>query len=199
MLNNRYTQLIEPCDFFSAVSARLIPSLRKVTTLTAVVLILSGIISRPALSADTFNAWEVDTQRPAGDLLEQGRWNLVAIWALDCVICEKQKPTLSKFHTSHSTLNVVGVSIDGKSNLKQVRQRLKEKPVSFENYLVEFPTFNLEYQARYKARFIGTPTYILYGPKGEVQGIQAGPIDFIKLDALLKSHTHAAPADGIYR
>ena len=196
MINYRHILSMKPCGF---IPAHLIPSLRKVTTLAATVLMLSAIAGTPAHSADTFNAWEIDTQRPAGDLLQPGQWNLVAIWALDCIICEKQKPTLSKFHTSHKRLHVVGVSIDGKSNLQQVRERLKEKPVSFDNYLVEFPTFSLEYQARYKARFFGTPTYILYGPKGEIQGIQAGPLDFVKLDAILKADTHAAPAAGIYR
>ena len=196
LLINRHTLLME---FYGVSPMRLLYSPRKIKAVAATVLLLAGIASKPALSADMFNTWEIDTQRPAGDLLEPGRWNLVAIWALDCVICEKQKPTLSKFHTNHSILNVVGVSIDGKSNLQEVRQRIKEKPVSFENYLVEFPSFNLEYQARYKSRFVGTPTYILYGPKGEIQGIQAGPIDFVKLDALLKSNTNAAPATGIYR
>lgn len=121
--------------------------------------------------------------------INSGKWTLVAIWALDCVACEQQKPELSSINKKLEHLNVVGLSVDGLSNIDSVNQRLSDKPVSFDNVIVELKAFQNEYQSRYGSQYVGTPTYILYSPDKQIDSIRVGPMDFSLLSNYVYKNT----------
>lgn len=127
-----------------------------------------------------------DVKSSIDDHIVPNKWNLLTIWALDCVACEQQKPKLSQYHSKYGNLNIIGVSIDGKAHKRQISKRLREKPVSFDNYIVDYERFTKQYLNEFGSPFLVTPTYVLYSPQGRIEGIQQGPINFGRLKKIIK-------------
>ena len=151
--------------------------------ITSLFLILFGLLS-PALA---FDSWKVsDPKESVSFEPTKGVWNLVAVWALDCIPCEQQKPALSQFHSRYNELTVTGVSIDGISQLDAIKKRLANKPVAFDNYVANHETFKKQFINNYGKNFLVTPTYVLYSPDGLIAGIQEGPIDFNNLISIIR-------------
>jgi len=108
----------------------------------------------------------------------EGQWTLVMIWATDCHICKQQKPIISAFHDEHkdSDARVFGIALDGRPGLAEVREYLSEHTVSFPNYVGEYPVIAINYQEMTEEDLRGTPTYLLFDPKGVLKGNNPGPI-----------------------
>ena len=125
-----------------------------------------------------------------------GQWTLVQLWTLDCVACEKQKPALSQMNKEYDGLTVLGLSLDGLSNADNVRARLADKLLSFDNYLAELDSVKLQLQSSFDSEYAGTPTYILYSPASKIVAVHPGPIDLPKLPRQLelKKAQASAPA-----
>jgi len=131
-----------------------------------------------------------------------GQWTLVQLWALDCVVCEEQKPGLSELNNNYDELTVLGLSLDGLGNAVDVRERLASKQLSFDNFIAELNSVVAQLQSAFDSEYIGTPTYILYSPVGKIVAVQPGPIDLQKLPEQLKltkveTQTPALSADLI--
>ena len=140
-----------------------------------------------------FNGLSVESQPTnLSSHMQRDRWTLVAIWSLDCVTCEQQKPDLSAINTRLGNLTVVGLSIDGTDQMKAVRNRLAKRPVSFDNIVLNYGDFAAEYEQRFQRPYTATPTYILFNPDYEVKSINVGPLDFSTLETYLKKNTKAA-------
>jgi len=167
-------------------------SLAATAAVTAITLLHPVFLS--ASGTYRFNAIDVQSGQSAERMLEENKWNLVAVWALDCITCEEQKPALSQFHRTYSQLNVVGLSIDGQAALTAIRNKLAQQPVPFTNYLVDQTDINRFFDTYLQAIFYGTPTYILYSPDGQVADVHAGPLDFTSLQTILKSYNTRTPA-----
>lgn len=139
-----------------------------------------------AFPAFAFDAWDIaNPNQKVSTLPENGKWQLISIWGLDCVACEKQKPKLSQVNRRYNNLSVFGVSIDGKHQVESIKKRLNNKPVSFPNAVVEYDDFIKQYANEFDVDFLATPTYILYQPNGQLRGIHTGPIDFSSLVSLI--------------
>jgi len=159
--------------------------------------LLSCSISLSA-SADSLQAHKVNSQlSPAIVASVPGQWTLVQLWALDCVVCEEQKPSLSALNTDYDELTVLGLSLDGLGNVVDVRERLAGKGFSFDNFIAELDSVRLQLQNSFNKKYIGTPTYILYSPKGEIVAVQAGPIDLQKLPNQLELTKTQVPAPAL--
>jgi peroxiredoxin len=105
----------------------------------------------------------------------KGKWVVVAIWAHDCPICNAEIYQMTFFHDEHYKKDamVLGVSIDGYEN--------KDKALAFiDRHAINFPNLIAEPDASVLAKFgagpfIGTPTFYLYTPEGELAAKQVGP------------------------
>jgi len=138
-------------------------------------------------SADKLEARKVNSQlTPAVVSSVPGQWTLIQLWVLDCVVCEKQKPALSKMNEDYNEFTVLGLSLDGLDNIASVRERLVAKNLSFDNFIAELSSVKLELERSFDTEYIGTPTYILYSPRGKIVAVQPGPIDLQKLPEQLK-------------
>lgn len=143
------------------------------------------LFSTPSHGID---AWSIqDTDKRHSITPVQNQWTLVSLWALDCIVCEQQKPALSQFNTRYPNIDIVGVSLDGRANVDLVRQRLAEKPVSFKNAITDLASFEPQYRSQFGKQYIGTPTYILYSPDRKLKGVHVGPIDLNNLIKLVNT------------
>jgi len=136
--------------------------------------------------------------RNVNEYIGQGRWTVVAIWASDCPICKAEIHQMAFFHDANKDKNarVLGVSVDGPRGAKKARAFIQEHGLDFPNLLAE-PRQISEFGA---GRFVGTPTFYVFSPDGELLAQQIGPVtqqdieDFISSRPESKSKEQA-PAE----
>lgn len=163
-------------------------------------LLLAGWLSLMSSYVLAFDAWDIaDPERTISAQAKPGQWTLLAFWALDCVLCEQQKPRLSQFNQRFDQLSVLGISIDGRQQIDAIRNRLQEKPVSYPNTVVDYPAFADQYRAEFGEKFLVTPTYLLYSPTGEVLAIRMGSLNFTRLARIIGTQTSKAPDASLHR
>lgn len=114
-----------------------------------------------------------------------GKWLLVMLWATDCHICHQQKPEISAFYNRHKDTDavVMGIALDGMDKVDEVREYLAVNKPSFPNYVGNIAIIASHYQGLTDESLRGTPTYLLFGPGGELLGNNPGPLS---VDAIEK-------------
>ena len=121
----------------------------------------------------------------------KGKWLVVMMWASDCHVCNKEAHQYVDFHLVHSDKDatVLGISLDGAEKKKAAEKFIKKHSVDFPNLIAEPETVSEIYQQLTGQYFAGTPTFLIYDPKGELKAAQAGAVpaslieDFIQKSA----------------
>lgn len=127
--------------------------------------------------------------------LAKGKWLIVMMWASDCHICNKEAHQYVDFHMVHSDTDatVLGISLDGKSRKKEAVKFIKKHSVDFPNLIAEPEYVSAFYREKTGQYFAGTPTFLIFSPKGELKAAQAGAVptelieDFIKQNSVKKA------------
>lgn len=155
------------------------------TYLAALLLIFAFVVSaaEDPLVLRTPDGKQVRLADYAGD----GRWLLVMIWGTDCSICFKEMPKISDFHTrhAHQDAHVLGVALDGFEHKQRVRDFAAREALSFPNLIAEMPGFGLRYELEVGERLLGTPTYLLFNPAGELVANNPGPVRASAVEAFM--------------
>jgi len=153
----------------------------------------------PLLAVLAASAPFTDLQGRAADLraqIGQGRWTVVMIWAHDCPVCNREVEAWDPFHDAHADTDarVVGLSIDGDP---EVARRFVQA------HDLVFP--NLVGSARAVSRFLreqtgrglyGTPTFLLYDPRGKLVGMQVGPLPTEAVEEIMRKHEAGHETDA---
>lgn len=116
---------------------------------------------------------------------EEGKWTLVMLWTSNCIICVREYPLMSEFHDKHKDIDakVIGVSLDGYSQLEKIVDHIDEMPMTFDNFVGDITTIAYNYETSTEEPLQGTPTYMMFNPKGQFVGHNPGPV---QIDALEK-------------
>ena len=114
---------------------------------------------------------------------EEGKWTLVMLWTTNCGICIREYPIMSEFHNKHKDIDaiVIGVSLDGYAKLDSISTHIDEMPMTFDNLIGELGVVAFNYETFTEESLLGTPTYMMFNPKGQLVGHNPGPV---KLEAL---------------
>ncbi len=109
---------------------------------------------------------------------EKDKWTLVMLWTTDCGICQREYPIMSAFHDKHKDTNakVIGVSLDGYSNLETITEHINEMPMTFDNLIGEIAVVAFNYQSATEESLRGTPTFLMFNPEGQLVGHNPGPV-----------------------
>ncbi len=109
---------------------------------------------------------------------EKDKWTLVMLWTTDCGICQREYPVMSAFHDKHkdTTAKVIGVSLDGYSNLETITEHIDEMPMTFDNLIGEITVVAFNYEAATEESLRGTPTFLMFNPDGQLVGHNPGPV-----------------------
>jgi len=107
-----------------------------------------------------------------------GQWTVVMIWASDCHVCNQEAGQYSRFHTQHAGLdaNIIGISIDGQQGKKDAEAFISRNGVIYPNLVGDVQTVSRWYQQKTGETFRATPTFVLFGPKGDVRAAQPGAV-----------------------
>lgn len=156
-----------------------------------VMMFAAGTVSAEG-EASVFN---LKTMQGSDTKLDQwvgkGKWTLVMFWALDCPVCERNKPAIVEFHQKHKDGNaqVVGISIDGMDNAAEIQNKLNKEPLGFPNYVAELGLMAVNYQMAAEESFRGTPTYWFFSPDGELKAVNPGPVRLEALESYMARYT----------
>lgn len=108
----------------------------------------------------------------------KGKWTVVMIWAHDCHSCNDEAHQYVAFHKKHqnSDAKVLGISLDGKKNQKKAEAFINRHKLNFDNLIGEPMEVAGIYEELTDIEFFGTPTFLIYNPKGELRAQQAGAV-----------------------
>jgi len=123
--------------------------------------------------------------RNVNEIIGKGKWTVVVAWAHDCHICAREIHEMSAFHSAHSTKDatVLGVSVDGYDNAKLARGFIDKHKLPFPNLIAE-P--RQEVMMKFGAgRFVGTPTFYVFNPAGEIVGQNVGPVSRAEIETFI--------------
>ena len=131
-----------------------------------------------------FQNLKTDVFETLDDHESDQQWMVVMIWAHDCEICEREVGDYQQFHLSHSQddARVVGITIDGESRKNAALGFVNRHQLEFENLLGEPETVMSYYQLISGSRWIGTPSFLIFAPGGELKAAQAGgvPVEIVE-------------------
>ncbi len=155
--------------------------------------LLIGVVA-PALADGPFNdlvsmsGEEMDGLPQAND----GKWTLVMFWVNDCHACEAQKPDISAFSDKHKDgdISVVGINMDGRSNLVEVREHEKASNATFDSYVGELVLIASNIKLLTDEDFRGTPTYMLLDPENNVIAYNPGMLIMSDLDSFVARNVY---------
>lgn len=130
--------------------------------------------------------------RNVNEFVGRGHWVVVVLWAHDCGICAREIHEVVDFHRAHAAdgPRVLGVSIDGRAQRQQARAFARTHKLPFVNLLAEPDRAVL--LAFGAGRFVGTPTYYIYNPAGEIVGENIGPVTRAELESFIASADNGA-------
>lgn len=128
--------------------------------------------------------------RNVNEFIGKGQWTVVAIWHSDCPICKRDIHEMAFFHDAHKKAKdaiVLGVSVDGYANKAKAQRFVDEHSLDFTNLIAEPDQI-----ARFGAgRLVGTPTFYIYSPQGELAAKQVGPISQEAIEQFIKQSSGA--------
>jgi peroxiredoxin len=123
-----------------------------------------------------------------------GKWLVVMLWASDCGVCNKEVHQYTAFHKKHSDKDAVilGVSLDGAEKKTDAEAFLSRHKVNFPNLIGEPEVVAGLYQDLTGSQWVGTPTFMVYNPKGELIGAQVGAVPPKTIESFIDRESQAA-------
>lgn len=134
--------------------------------------------------------------RNVNEFVGHAKWTIVVAWAHDCHICDREIGEMAQFHTEHKDKDavVLGVTLDGKTQLKEARAFARRHELPFVNLLAE-PSQDV--MMKFGAgKFVGTPTYYVYDPQGDIVGQNIGPLTRSEVEDFIASYKKEGQADA---
>lgn len=121
----------------------------------------------------------------------KGKWLVVMMWASDCYICNREAHEYVDFHMIHSDSDatVLGISLDGASRKKEAQKFIQKHSVDFPNLITEPGTVADFYRDLTGQSFRGTPTFLIYDPKGTLKASQAGAVPTQLIEDFMAENT----------
>lgn len=152
------------------------------------ILLLLALLASPLLAVATPDIPLQDLQgksHNANEYIGRGKLVVVVVWAHDCGVCAREIHEMTSFHRAHASRDavVLGISLDGKAKVEAARKFVRDHKLPFPNLLIE-PS--QEVMQRFGAgEFVGTPTYYVYDPQGELVAQQVGPLSRKEVEAFM--------------
>ena len=126
---------------------------------------------------------------------EQGKWLIVMIWASDCEICEREVGSYQQFHDRHQQVDarVLGITLDGSAGKDDALGFVDQHELKFDNLLGEPEVVATYFQLLTGSPWVGTPTFLVFGPDGELMAKQVGAVPTDLIEQFIAANTAAQP------
>lgn len=155
-------------------------------------LLILGFASGNAFATDSasqFSGSESDIGKYTGN----GKWLIVMIWASDCTVCNREAHNYVDFQKQRNgkDAQMLGLSIDGKEKTSDAVEFVKRHQLNFPNLIGEPMDVAAMYQERTGGNWIGTPSFMVFNPKGELIGAQAGAVPVSIIESFIERESAA--------
>lgn len=122
-----------------------------------------------------------------GAHINKDKWTVVMVWTTYCGVCREEYPKISAFHERHKNNKavVLGISLDGFGNGEKVSTYRQEKKHTFPSLLADAAEFAEPYEKTTGTNFSGTPTYLIFDDKQQLQAFKNGKLDIEELEAFM--------------
>lgn len=123
----------------------------------------------------------------------KGKWTVVMFWASDCHVCNAEVEQYIQFHRAHKDTNasILGITLDGQSKREAARGFVTRHAVTFPNLIGEPEEVADQFQTLTGTAWVGTPTFLVYNPKGELKAAQPGAVPAELIEQFIKENSLA--------
>lgn len=146
-----------------------------------------------AVEADSplFQDLNSDSYATIDEYREPGKWLVVMIWAHDCQICEREVGDYQRFHqrNAEADAKVLGITLDGEARKSQALEFMNRHQLRFDNLIGEPEVVAGYYQITTGSRWVGTPSFLIFAPDGELMARQAGAVEVEIVENFIASNT----------
>lgn len=124
---------------------------------------------------------------------QQGEWLILMIWAHDCEVCEREVDDYQRFHQNHAgnDARVLGITLDGEERKQAAVDFVTRHQLNFENLIAEPEVVTAYYQITTGSQWIGTPSFLVFGPEGSLMAKQAGAVPTDLIEQFIAANTEA--------
>jgi len=139
-------------------------------------LLLVFLLAPVSASEGVFRDFQ-GNERPVDTFAGDGNWLVLMIWAHDCGVCDQEVGSYEVFHhnSGDKNIRILGLSIDGESKKQQASNFISRHDLTFPNLIGELPEVMDYYRSKTRSMFVGTPSFLLFDPSGEIKAVQVGP------------------------
>jgi len=151
------------------------------------------LFSTTAVAGEKFDDFN-GKQKSVADFTGKGKWLVVMIWASDCHVCNQEAHQYVNFHKQHKDNDalVLGISLDGKTKKNDAKEFLKRHQINFPSLIGEPENVAMMYQELTGGTWVGTPSFMVYTPSGELLGAQAGAVPVSVIESFIERESSAA-------
>lgn len=113
------------------------------------------------------------------------KWTVLEVWASDCHACREHMPSMVKFDGKLKNTRLLSISLDGQRGSKAAEDFVTEFDMKFPTILSNAIEMNVWMQQNLGESLIGTPTFIIFDPKGKLVAAQPGPVKTASLEKFI--------------
>ncbi len=128
------------------------------------------------------------------DYIGKGKWTIVMIWISDCHVCNQEASQYDDFHDKHrdTDASVLGISMDGLEGNKDAAAFIKRNNVGFPNLMGDPETVASLYIRLTGGDWVGTPTFLIFSPSGELKAAQPGAVPVALIEEYILKNSKPA-------
>lgn len=117
----------------------------------------------------------------------QGKWTVIELWASDCHMCRASIHHTVAFAQANPDIAVYGIALDDIAGKQAAQDFIDEHNVSFPTLLSNPSEIDKYLYTTAQESFIGTPTFMVFNPQGQLQALQPGVVTEEELTAYIRS------------
>lgn len=120
----------------------------------------------------------------------KNKWTVVMIWASDCPVCNAEAPSYVLFDEAHKDKDarMVGVSVDGLGHKSDAQAFMDRYLVDYPNLIGEPQEVAAMYTRLTGERWVGTPSFLIYDPRGKLVAAQVGAVPVPLIEKFMREH-----------
>ena len=122
----------------------------------------------------------------------KGQWVILKIWVSDCHVCNQEAHQYVDFHEFHQDDDamMLGLSLDGDDRTAALGF-IKRHDVTYPNLITDYATGAGWYSSVTGQQWVGTPTFLVYDPAGELRAQQVGAVPTKLIEEFIAANTVA--------
>lgn len=146
-------------------------------------LLATAILSSTALAFTEFDGKKTSIEKQLGD----GKWTVLEVWASDCHACRHHMPEMVKFNGKMDNVRLLGVALDGQPGKAAAKSMIDEFGIPFKTILSNPIELNAWMELNAEESLVGTPTFMIFDPKGKLVALQPGILPVKSLENFINS------------